>query len=301
MQQEKIEKGDVVIIGGLLVDDIAIPLENLRPQSSNPVKWQHRLGGVAANVAQVVAQQLNTVFIASTGDDEHGKLLAALLAKAAVSASLVVWTDRRSDRYTAVLDTNGELYIGLADAQLAEQTSWLDVQSRLPASTPSAVILDANLSAECIEDTIAGCVSQYAEKPLLIALAVSPVKARRLLPVAGNIDVLMCNRREAAALCDMAWDSSIDQLADGLLAKQFKRFGITDGHQAVLVQDKTKRSLIDVPPMSIDNSVNGAGDALAGATVIGMVKGFALQDAVASYGLPAARAVLSGEAEPPTV
>jgi len=291
----------LVIIGGLLVDDIAIPVEKLQPRSSNPVNWQHRLGGGAANVAQVVAQQIDTVLIASTGDDDHGKLLASLLAKQSVSASLVVWTNHQSDRYTAVLDSDNELYIGLADAQLAEKMNWLDIESRLPGNAPEAVVIDANLSPRCLNETVTGLKEKYSQSPTLFALAVSPVKARRLLPLASNIDVLLCNRREAAALSGLPSNSDIQHIADGLQAQGFARFGITDGTDAIMVQDNESRTLIQVPHIGIEETVNGAGDALAGASIAGILQGYALEDAVGTFGIPAARAILSGDNSPPSV
>jgi len=104
----------LLVIGGLLVDDIAISTENLSAGSSNPVSWHHRLGGVATNVARVAAQQLGVLLIANTGDDENSKLLVRLLAQQSLSSSLVVWVGKNSDRYTAVLNADGELFVGLA-------------------------------------------------------------------------------------------------------------------------------------------------------------------------------------------
>lgn len=302
---------NIIIIGGLLVDDIAISEEYLRPGSSNPVRWQHRLGGVATNVARVVAQQLDTLLIASVGDDNHGKLLASLLAQESMSSSLIIWRGQNSDRYTAVLDHDGELYIGLADTRLAEQVHWQDIESRLPEVTPDAIVLDANLSELCLSESVAALNKHYQSghkqaehnqpRMLLIALAVSPVKSQRLLPVAQSIDVLLCNRREAAALTECDVDCDINMLADALLKKQFHRFVITDGGDPILVQEHDTRSTIPVSQVDIEQNVNGAGDALAGATIAQLVLGQNLAQAVSAAGLNAARSVLSGDTSPPVV
>ena len=144
---------NILVVGGLFVDDIAISPKNLKTGCSNPVTWQHHLGGVATNVARVAGQQMGALLIANTGDDEYGKLLANLLAKQSLSSSLVRWTGKNSDRYTAVLASDGELFIGLADASLVEQMRWSDIEQRLPDWQPEALVVDANLSQTCLSET----------------------------------------------------------------------------------------------------------------------------------------------------
>lgn len=298
-KSDAVEK-TVIVIGGLLVDDIAISAEYLHAKSSNPVRWQHRLGGVATNVARVVAQQLNTLLIASTGDDNHSNLLTSLLADASFSSLLVVRKGQNSDRYTAVLDHDGELYIGLADARLAEQLTWEDIHSRLPESRPDAIVLDANLSEACIRETVTAIHQHYQPTVPVIALSVSPTKSQRWLSVAESVHTLLCNRREAAALTGLDANTNISTLADALVEKHFHRFMITDGGDPVLVQEHDSRHTIPVPPINIEQNVNGAGDAMAGATIVQLVLGQSLPHAVEAS-MPAARSVLSGGASPPTV
>jgi len=292
---------NVLIIGGLLADDIAISTENLKPGSSNPVNWQHKLGGVATNVARVVTQQLDVLLIANCGDDESGKTLAQLLDQQQLSTSVKVWSGENSDRYTAVLNPDGELFIGLADARLAEQMQWHHIQQRLPSWRPEAIVLDANLSSSCLKESVAALTSHYGSGVPIYALCVSPAKSIRWLNVAHNVDLLLCNRREAAALTALDWQSDINVLADGLQSKRFSSFVITDASNAVLVQEPQSRSIIPVPAIHIDKNVNGAGDALAGATIIELVYRQSLPQAVRAGGLPAARAVLTGDAESPSI
>ncbi len=290
----------VLVIGGLLVDDIAIAAENIRPRSSNPVTWQHRLGGVATNVARVVATQLPTLLIASIGSDDDGKRLTRLLEQQAVSTSLVEWRDESSDRYTAVLAPDGELYIGLADARLVERMAWSDIHSRLPAIAPDAMVLDANLSVACLTETLEAIHTHYGQKIPVYALTVSPVKALRWAQLASQIDVLLCNRREAAAMSNLPTDYGLDAFANVLLKQGFHRFVITDAAQPILIQDGTTRSQLPVADIAIERCVNGAGDALAGASIAKLVNGFALSDA-AEAALDSAQAVLSGDAMVPSL
>ena len=290
---------NVTVIGGLLVDDIAISEEFLRARSSNPVRWQHKLGGVATNVARVVAQQVNTRLIACCGDDNQGELLAKLLAKEPLTPSLHIMKGHSSDRYTAVLDHDGELYIGLADARLAEQMQWHDIKSRLDDTAPDAFVLDANLSEQCLAQTVVALEQHYHVTVPIIALSVSPVKAQRWLPVAHFVNTLLCNRREAAALSGQDIHQDINQLGDALLKNGFSQFVITDGSNPVLVQELKTRHTIPVPEVNIEQTVNGAGDALAGASIAQLVRGQKLSDAIAASGMQAASSVLSGQSHPP--
>lgn len=289
---------DVVVIGGLLVDDIAIAAENVKPRSSNPVIWQHRLGGVATNVARVVAQQLGILLIANTGDDNDGKMLSQLLSQQSIASALVIWSNEASDRYTAVLNPDGELFVGLADAQLVERLRWGDIKARLPQQRPSAIVVDANLSEQCLVETLEALDTHYTPRVPVYALAVSPIKSRRWLTLAKRVDVLLCNRREAAALTDLPDESPIDALANGLMAHKFARFVITDASDPVLVQEHNSRTYIPVSNIAIEAAVNGAGDALAGATISELVRGQALPQAVQA-GLAASADVLSGKHQSP--
>lgn len=265
------------------------------------MQWQHRLGGVATNVARVVSQQFETLLVASIGTDNQAPLLKKLLQQESISASLITRQNQSSDRYTAVLDQDGELYVGLADVQLAEQITWAEIASRLPALPPDALVLDANLSAACLKNTIESLADIYKASLPVFALAVSPVKSSRWLPIAGKVDTLLCNRREAAALTQTDVNAPINEMADALSQQGFKRFVITDGNRSVLVQDTEQRHAIPVTSVPIEQTVNGAGDALAGATISQYLQGSDLADAVAQSGLKAAGAVLCGDVRPPSI
>ena len=88
-------------------------------------------------------------------------------------------------------------------------------------------------------------------------------------------------------------------LADALATLGSRRFVLSDGAAAVLVQDIASRERVAVAPIapgaaSSVRSVNGAGDALAGATLARWLDGRSLAAAVREAGLPAARDILLG-------
>ena len=295
----------VTVVGGVLIDAVALPLERLSLHSSNPVTWQHHLGGVASNVARACAVNSATQLIACVGNDASGADIQSYFTDSAISASLIERTNQASDTYTAVLDENRDLLIGLSDAKLAQTLTWPEIQSQLPASAPDAIVLDANLSSECLTQSISSFKHLKAHSSSascstrVIALAVSPVKVQRFMRHASALDLLLCNRREAEALCSLAPGALLQELGGKLSAMLFNCFVITDGANPALVVEHQSQSMIPVPSTAQVKTVNGAGDALSGATISAWLHGKSLADAVRLHGMPAAADVLTGNYSAP--
>ena len=304
----------LVLVGALHVDELVWPEDALVARASNPVRRTQRPGGVGANVARAAARTgaLPVALVAATGDDDDARRLVASLAEAGVDCRAVAVPGRPSGRYTAVHDADGELFVGLADTGLAETLDAATVRTRLDDIDPLALVVDTNLSGGCIDDLLAAdaarAVGANGRRVPRVALAVSPAKAARLATTARSIDLLFCNRREAAALGARATDAPLERHADALLAAGFARFVLSDGAAPLLVQTPAARTAVTVPPLPRARSVNGAGDALAGATlgrwlapkraagepvrVVEPLDDATLADAVRTAGLPAAAAAL---------
>ncbi len=292
----------VLIAGALVVDDIAIPEENLVIGASNPVRWESRTGGVAANVARVVAQQHSVSLIAAIGEDVIGRQLCHALQNAGVSIDPVAFSQQATGRYSAILDKSSELFIGLAQTQINEHLSWLDIKARFPQTGIKAIVVDANLNEQCINETLQG-VSEMdiSAIPTKIALAVSPAKASRLKTAASTIDILFCNRAEAAALTNLNQQSTLNTFAQALQTLGFKRFIITDGAHPMLVQDINSAEMINAPSVQHIHTVNGAGDAFAGGTINAFLIGQVLSKAARDSGRAAAQEILSGMLTAPLI
>lgn len=290
----------VVIVGGILIDAIALPLDQMSLHSSNPVTWQYHLGGVAGNVARACSVNSVTHLIACIGSDAHGAEIESYFDGSAISVSLIKRANQASDTYTAVLDENRDLLIGLADAKLAQTLTWPEIQSQLPAAGPNAIVLDANLSSQCLAETISG-VKHLQEhqsatdiETRIIGLAVSPVKVQRLITHASALDLLICNRLEAEAFNTPTPGASMQELGNKLSSMSFSCFVITDGANPALVYEHQSQTLVPVPSITLVKTVNGAGDALSGATISAWLHGKSLADAVRLYGMLAAADVLTG-------
>lgn len=292
-----------MIVGALHVDDIATSQQGLIPRASNPVSRQQRVGGVAANAAFAAAASATgdtpkarqpIRFAAAIGTDAVATQLENTLLQAGIAPCLQYLSECTTGRYIAVLEPDGELYIGLSDVALAESLDATKVPLQCADYPCQALLMDANLTEKCLKT-----LSQLASSAGITqaAMSVSPVKTTRLLSMASSLDLLFCNRREAMALAaaDFPVDAHIDQLADALLDQGFRQFVLTDAASPVLVQDHRDRCHVPVPAIGSASSVNGAGDALAGATFAGWCAGTELADAVCRFGLPQAARVVMGK------
>ncbi len=292
-----------MIVGALHVDDIATSQQGLILRASNPVSRHQRVGGVAANAALAAVcvgsygsskAGQHIAFAAAIGTDAVATQLESTLRQAGVLPCLQHLPGCTTGRYIAVLDPDGELYIGLSDVALAESLDATKVPLHTEEYTCQAILMDANLSEHCLKT-----LSQLSRAAGItqVAMSVSPAKSTRLLSLASSLDLLFCNRREAIALAaaDFPVDAHIDQLADALLDRGFSQFVLTDATSPVVVHSQQSRQFVAVPRLDSAASVNGAGDALAGATFAAWCAGTELADAVCRFGLPQAAQVVTGE------
>jgi len=293
----------ILIVGAVHVDEVAHSTVPLVMKASNRIQWQHTLGGVATNVARAAHHSLAGAsavsLIGTVGDDPRGRQIQQILEASGINASLSVNPQYNTGRYTVIIDNDGELCVGLSDVAIAEQLTCGHVHQATHWPTTQAVLIDANLTQSCIEDII----DQTSPDSIpTAAVAVSPAKALRLLPIATKLDLLFCNRREAAALTRLPNESNpIEKLAEGLLETGFKQFILTDGSEPALLQLHDERLCVPVPAISLAQNVNGAGDALAGATFAQWTQGLSLRNALTEHGLRMAANVVIGKHTAPAL
>ena len=287
----------LVLVGALHVDELCWPTGRLVPRASNPVRHARRPGGVAANVARAAAASGDgraVVLCAALGDDADARWLLDALGGDGVDCRAVRVPGRPTGRYTVVHDEAGELLLGLSDVDIAETLDAAAVRAALAGTRAAALVLDANLSPGCLAALLERAdAADPGPRAPRVALAVSPAKAARLAPHLGALDLLFCNRREGAALAGTPADAPLEAIADALLALGCRRFVLSDGGAPIVVQRPEGRHLVPVPRATIRGTVNGAGDALAGATLARWLARGDLTGAVSEAGVAAAGAVLA--------
>jgi pseudouridine kinase len=285
------------MIGAAHADETARLIAAPAPAASNPVKWSQSLGGVAANAARAAAPLASTRLHAAIGDDATGRAVTGALNASAVQFRPQIRDTISTGRYSAVLTPESELYLGLAATEIAETWTPAEIADvLLEANMAPVLAVDANLTTAALKALVPRPSGQ-----ILAALSVSPAKAVRLAPLAHSIDILITNRAEAAILAGCPRQTELAVILAGLKAAGFRAAVVTDGSAPLHYYDAGTASgtITPAPLRARVNTVNGAGDALAGGTLAGLANGGSLADSIQNYGLPAARAVLTAKSPAP--
>ncbi|XHS79852.1 PfkB family carbohydrate kinase [Burkholderiaceae bacterium UC74_6] len=242
---------NILCIGGANVDRKLRLLATPHPGSSNPAESSDHPGGVARNVADNLTRLgLPALLLTVTGDDDWGRQLLAGIDASAVK----VLPGKRSDSYTAVLDPQGQLLIGLAAMPLVERL----VPGLLPAALPSLTMFDLNLQP----DTIAALLARSGESRL-VAVAVSEPKMARLPDSLVGLHALLLNEGELAQTEGLA----------SLHERGVQHIAVTLGASGVRLSSAGGEP-VDLPALPVDIvDVTGAGDAFAAGVCAGLYRG----------------------------
>lgn len=253
--------GDVVVVGGMNMDTLARITGETVPGTSNPGETRTGHGGVGRNVAENLARLGSPVrLVGVVGEDAAGTALLEHLAVLDVDLSGVRRSsDCATGTYTAVLDRDGGLVIGVADMAATDSLSPDDVGER-NVHGASWMVLDGNLRT----DTIARCLelAELHDVPVVLD-PVGVAKAKRLGKVPG-LHTFTPNHDELTA-----WAGTDD--VDAALAHAhgegidvvWLREG-ADGSTLHLGDGETTR--LQLPPAEVTD-VTGAGDAMLAAYV----------------------------------
>ncbi len=279
----------LLAVGGAHIDRRGQVSGQYVPGASNPGILAEEVGGVVFNALRnAVKRGISASLISVRGGDAAGENVARAIARAGIEDLSVVFLDRSTASYTALVDRDGELIAGLADMGLyelafAKQLGRSKVRDAVAAA--DAVLCDANLP----EAGLAKLVAVAKDKPVF-AIAISPAKVVRMARLLDGISCLFMNRREAASLSGLE-GAAVAKLREMGLASGV----ITAGGEAVTGFDRDGEFSIRPPHAKRIADVTGAGDALAGATIAATMKGLALRDALRE-GLAAAMLTVESQA-----
>lgn len=302
----------VSVFGAAHIDVEMRLLGDWHEGASNPVTRFERIGGVACNVAAQLASCCDTHLFTAIGNDSQGQQITRELAARGITVNSFP-TGHSTGTYVAVLDADGELRAGLADTAAIEtvEAHHLQqfVQDGKEFQQQQAVCFDCNCSESLIEAICATHQQNHPStvtRPILAALGVSPAKIGKLLIHARQIDILFANRAELATLAQCEITASPETLLGKLNETGFGQIVATDGAGDTAILNDGTVTRLPVPALTTisrdyghskgrvdrsDNqkySVNGAGDALAAATLAALLQNKSLFEAVRDYGFAAA-------------
>ncbi|MEK1889714.1 MAG: carbohydrate kinase family protein [Phyllobacterium sp.] len=266
-------------VGGAHLDRRGRSTVPFVPGASNPGIMHEEPGGGVFNALRLAVQRgIAAELLSVRGGDRVGETIGAAIESAGIVDSSVIFMDRATPSYTAILDEHGDVVAAIADMALYELALPRQLRRRKvrdAVAAADAVFCDANLPSDALE-SLAGLAG---ERPVF-ALAISPAKALRLLPIFGNLACLFMNRREALALTGLAASAEFAEIHATLLAAGLDAAVVSNGAAATLAYCGDLAYTIVPPAVDGIADVTGAGDALAGGTIAALMQGAAFHEAV---------------------
>ena len=242
----------VFLIGGNHYDETWITSQDLIPGESIPIQTQRQPGGAAANMARVLMHEgLSCTFASVYGDDTLPPLTGPFITPI---------PGERSARYVSLEDQNGQVLHGFAGMAIYERQmseAWYAALSR-QAAKADCVVVDCNGPE--------GALAKVAGLPHMVALAVSPAKVRRLVPILDRLQLLFCNAAEAGVL--------------GVDLAQVSQAVVTRGAEGAAIFAHGVEVAHFPAPRWTPASGNGLGDRLAGLTLARVLAGKRLDQAL---------------------
>lgn len=287
---------DVLCIGSVLWDVIGRSSAVMRQGSDVPGRITRLPGGVALNIAMMLARfGMRPALLSCIGRDAEGEELIAACGHLGLQTGLIYRSDDLpTDRYMAVEGANG-LIAAIADAHSLEAAGARILRpfedGRLASPYGGLVALDGNLTLALLAEIAASPV--FADADLRVAPA-SPGKAERLRPLLGHKGAtLYVNREEAGLLCQSDFLDAL-AAATGLVERGAARAVVTDGGRPAASAARGMAPLTGIPPEVMVTRVTGAGDTFMAAHIAAEAGGASPADALAEA-LHRAAIYVSGE------
>lgn len=273
----------MLVIGGINADVLGRTLGPPALHTSNPAQAGVTPGGVARNIAEVLARLLPAAapvrLLGTVGTDPLGAGVLETTASAGVDVSGVLRLPGQTGLYLAVLDPAGELHIGLADMTLTEALT-PDVTATWLAEVDQAALLivDANLPP----GTVAALLQRAGQAGVrAIVEPVSAPKAARLAQsLCGDWHGAFLVTPDRAELEAMTGQTDPAAAAQTLLGGGVQNVLLTLGELGSVLYPAGGSPVMTPAFKTSVKDVTGAGDALVAGLSAGLLRGLGLPEAV---------------------
>ncbi len=271
------EQPGVVVIGGANVDVKARSTSSATQQTSNPGHGSMTPGGVGRNIAENLARLgTRTHLIAALGRDALGDSLLAQTAAAGVRLEFIQRSDRPTGTYTAILDSDGELIVAVADMAATDGLAPDHVsQARELIASAGLLVLDGNLAPATLAHArdLAGAaevrtILEPVSVPKAKALSASITADRPLYAVTPNRDELTA-LTGLAARTDRQLRIAADHLHERGVQHVWVRLGERGSFLSGAASDP---AFIPAVPTAVED-VTGAGDSMLAAFCHALLEG----------------------------
>jgi pseudouridine kinase len=273
----------VLVIGSAGIDVKGRPTQGLQWGSSNQGIVRNSVGGVARNIAENLARlEVPTVLLTALGDDVEGeRVLEQCEANGIDCSQVLTLPNARTGTYLALLKPNGELHVAVSDFDVmhAVNSDYLDEHEDLIADA-AMVVIDATLD-EAALTTLFALADQHNTR--VCADPTTPTLAGRLCPYIDRLHLVAPNAAETTALCGLP-DPAHDLDTAISAARHLVSLGayiavVTLGEQGLAYADGGSGGFIRAIKTNVVDST-GAGDALTGAVIFGLLNEVPLDEAM---------------------
>ncbi|MER8634003.1 carbohydrate kinase family protein [Mesorhizobium opportunistum] len=292
-----VKSAKILAVGGAHIDRRGQVSGAYVPAASNPGTMREDVGGGVFNALRsTVRRGVSASLMSIRGGDAAGDTVSRSIAEAGIADLSAVFLDRTTPSYTALIDREGELIVGFADMALYDMAFPKQIRRskvREVVAAADAILCDANLPSSALERLVA-----LASGKPVYAIAISPAKVVRLMPVLGALALVFMNRSEAIVLAGVNANAANPDVVDGLRCSGLRSGVVTAGGGAVLGFDETGAFAILPPAPRKIADVTGAGDALAGATIAALLRGLPFREALRDGIAAATLAIESADAVP---
>jgi len=284
----------------------------LNMADSNPGKVSYCPGGVGRNIAENLHRLGAEVrFIGAIGNDPGGQFLKDSSFKMGLDIKHSLFLESTgpvTSVYIALMDSNGEMRLALADMDIMDKLTQEHLESKAKIIEESAIVLlDTNLP----EKIICYLVDRFGSRPgktqpLFFLDLVSARKAPRAASRIGSFDTLKLGRMEASALSGVkirvtdtekgapGAEKALKAAASWFIEKGVRRVFITLGKDGVYLASGTsgaggsRKSFFRPVHYAVPQNTSGAGDAFMAGIVYGTLQGWD-DETTASFSLAMAR------------
>lgn len=292
--------GNIVVIGTTFVDLKGFAESKYNPQGRNlgDVKIVH--GGVGRNVAENIANVgMPVSYVGMLEDSAIGRDVEKHLLEIGVDLRYTVKVDKNGiGMWLVILDEEGNQAGSISKMpDISYLETFLRQYGEKIISEAEAIVLEVDLNEQIAEMVVDLC-KKYKKRIYSIVGNMSVVLARRDL--IQQTDCFICNEIEAEKFFDENISGFTPAemrhfISTAVQAAGLKSMVVTMGRQGAVYYDGISRMAGFCPPFPTEVvDVTGAGDAFFAGTVMALIRGISLPNAV-QYGSKLASMTISRE------
>ena len=267
------EHSEILAIGGANVDRKFRINDPVQLGTSNPASVTYSVGGVARNIAENLGRLRHNVQLVTTfGQDLDMELIKSESSAYMKFDYIENLHDEATGSYTAVLDSDGELIIAMANMAIYDKLLPSLFKRHEVAFTKSKLII---IDLNCPKETVKyfKTIAQMNNIPLCIVPVSSP-KMTRMPEDLNGVTYFICNTDEAESYLSMKieTDEHYEEACKKLRQLGAEYVIITRGSKGIIAASSDGIKAFKAHPVTEVVDVTGAGDAFVSAFLHGMLE-----------------------------